>query len=129
MDTTAFGILVGLTACILYALIRAVRQRSFDIGTTILCFLAGFSLPGGTALIAAGVRGVPSSLPSSWREYVAVAGIAAIGLGIHFLIQACRAVWPKPALPGAPNQIDSQGTEGRGILNSEKATIDQMDKS
>lgn len=124
MDATAFGILLGLGACSLYSLIRIVRQKSFDIrdiGTTMLCFLAGFTLPAGATLISAGVRGTPSSLPSSWREYVAVAGVAAIGLAIQYLIEACRAVWPKPASDSIPaadsTQENGQARETPAVSN------------
>jgi hypothetical protein len=97
MDTTALGIGLGLLACTAYTLVRAVRQRTFDLGATLLSFLAGFSVPGGTALIIAAFRGDPATLPSSWREYVAAAGVAAILLGLHYLAQAFRLVWPPRA--------------------------------
>ncbi len=115
MDVTALGIFFGLVACVGYTLIRLVRQRSFelgDIGTIMLCFLAGFSVPVGVKLIAASVSGAPASLPNSWREYVAVAGVAAIGLAIQYLTQVCRAAWSKPASLKAASQNDSGQSPG-----------------
>jgi drug/metabolite transporter (DMT)-like permease len=97
MDTTATGIAAGILATLAYTVIRATRQRSFEIGATILMFLAGFSVPGGVKLLLAAWSGNQSALPSSWREHVAVAGIAVIGLAAHFLIQSFRNVWPKRA--------------------------------
>jgi hypothetical protein len=60
-------------------------------------FLAGFAVPGGAHLIIAALSGNPSTLPSNWREYVAVAGIAAIGLSLHQIVKSLRNVWPKRA--------------------------------
>lgn len=97
MDPTAIGIVVGVVATLAYTLIRAFRQKTFDVGATILIFLGGFSLPGGTQLILAGWSGSISNLPSSWREYVVVAGIATIGLSAHFMIQSFKNVVPKNA--------------------------------
>jgi hypothetical protein len=115
MDITSLGIVLGLAASALYTLIRAIRQRSFDIGVTILCFLAGFSFPPGGALIAAGLRGEVSALPGSWREYVAVAGVAGIGLASQYLIVSCRGVWAKPASAGAINEGESSEQQGTGV--------------
>jgi len=97
MDITATGIAGGILAAVVYTLVRGIRQRSFEIGAMILMFLAGFSIPGGAKLIYSAWSGNQNALPSSWREYVAVAGIAVIGLAAHFLIQSFRNVWPKRA--------------------------------
>ena len=97
MDFTRLGILLGLVAALIYAVIRGFRQASFDLGVTILMFLAGFAVPGGGQLIYAGYTGNVSGLPSSWPEYVVVAGIAVIGLSIHYLIQSFRNVWARRA--------------------------------
>jgi hypothetical protein len=97
MDITATGIAGGILATAAYTLIRVIRQRSFEIGSTILMFLAGFSIPSGAKLIYSAWSGNQNALPSSWREHVAVAGIAVIGLAAHFLIQSFRNVWPKRA--------------------------------
>lgn len=106
MDITAIGIFLGLTACVSYALLRALRQRTFEVSATILAFLAGFAVPGGMSLIAAGVQGEPAALPTSWREYVAVAGIVAIGLAVQFLVQSFRAVWARKAAPDtSPSEV------------------------
>lgn len=95
MDTTSIGIAVGLIICVFYAGLVALRQRNFDLGNTALIFLAGFSIPGGFSLIAAAISGNSGDLPSSWREYVAVAGIAAIGLSIHHVCVALKGSWQK----------------------------------
>jgi hypothetical protein len=60
-----------------------------------LMFLAGFAVPGGGHLITAALSGNPSNLPNTWREYVAVAGIAAIGLSGHQIVQSFRYTWLK----------------------------------
>ena len=95
LDSTALGIVAGLFATATYCFIRAWRQRSFSIRTTMLMFLAGFAVPGGAHLITAALSGNPSNLPNTWREYVAVAGIAAIGLSGHQIVQSFRYAWVK----------------------------------
>jgi chromate transport protein ChrA len=97
MDTTAIGICVGLLGVFCYASVKAMRQRSFDLNATILVFLALFSLPGGVHIITAALTGNYSDLPTSWREHVAVAGIAIIGLAIHFVFGIFRSAWPQQA--------------------------------
>jgi hypothetical protein len=89
-----------------------VRQKSFDIQAALLIFLAGFTLPGGAQLITAAFTGKPDTLPSSWREYVAVAGIAAIGLSGQYIIQSFRNVWPKRAATSTTNKESSEAGSG-----------------
>lgn len=93
MDATTIGIALGLTLSTFYAGMRAYAKQSFELNHTILIFLAAFSVPGGIALIAAGIVGNANSLPSSWREHVAVAGIVAIGLAIHYVFTTFRDCW------------------------------------
>jgi len=109
MDATATGIAAGVLATFAYSIIRALRQKSFEIGATMLMFLAGFSIPGGVTLLRAAWSGNQGALPSSWREHGAAAGIAVIGLAAHFLIQSFRNVWPKRAT--AVNPIDEPSEE------------------
>lgn len=93
MDTTTVGIALGILMSALYAVIRAYARQPFELNHTVLIFLATFSVPGGVALIAAGFVGNASSLPSSWREHVTVAGIVAIGLAVHYIFTAFRDCW------------------------------------
>jgi phosphatidylserine synthase len=109
MDITALGIVAGILATAVYTLTRALRQKSFDIGATITAFLAGFSIPTGAQLIRVALSGDLRVLPSSWREYVAAAGIVAIGLSMHFLAQSLRNAWAKQATIAPPNK--QQGSE------------------
>lgn len=113
MDTTAIGIAAGLLITVAYTLIRVLRQKSFDIGTTMLVFLGGFAIPGGTHLIRAALSGNPNTLPTAWREYVAVAGIAAIGLSANFIFKEFRNAWPKQetATPTSEHQGEAAPTD------------------
>lgn len=95
MDATSIGIGIGLVICVIHAAVVALRQKTFNLGSSALIFLAGFSIPGGIYLIAAAISGRSSDLPSSWREYVAVAGIAAIGLAAHHICSALKNAWPE----------------------------------
>lgn len=93
MDATTIGIALGTALSALYALTRAYAKQTFELNHTVLIFLAAFSVPGGIALIGAGFVGSASSLPSSWREHVTVAGIVAIGLAVHYIFTAFRDCW------------------------------------
>lgn len=104
VDTTGVGIALGLVASFAYAVIRALRQRTFDLGITVLVFLAAFTLPGGTLLIAAGLSGNSNALPLSWREHVAVAGIVVIALTAHFLFRSTHSAWSGTSAERQTNQ-------------------------
>lgn len=93
MDSTAIGIGIGLLASFGYVLLRAYAKLPFDLGQTVLVFLSCFALPGGIGLINAGFVGNAAELPSSWREHVSVAGIVAIGLAVHYVVNAFRNCW------------------------------------
>lgn len=90
-DSTAVGIGAGLLCAIVYALLRAWRQKSFDLPTTVTVFLAAFALPPAALLIRAAFLGTHTALPSNWREHLAIAGIVAIGLALPYLISTFRA--------------------------------------
>ena len=100
MDATSFGIILGAVAGVIFAVKHAVKRASFDAGVTFLVFLAGFSIPVGIELIVAGFRGDLLALPSSWREYISVAGIISIGFGADYLIKACFSGWVRESTTG-----------------------------
>jgi drug/metabolite transporter (DMT)-like permease len=109
MDTTSFGIAAGVVASLAYACIGFVYKKTFDLNHTVLIFLAAFSLPGGIGLIVAGFKGNSVDLPSSWREYVVVAGIVAIGLAIHYIFDAFRGCLQ---LTNKPAEVNAKKDEG-----------------
>lgn len=114
MDSTAIGIGLGLLASVGYVLLRAYAKLPFDLGQTVLVFLSCFAVPGGIGLISAGFVGKAAELPSSWREHVSVAGIVAIGLAVHYVVNAFRSCWltrqkdPKPSTGSPDAQSPSQ---------------------
>lgn len=110
MDATSVGIALGLVFSSAYALLRMWAKLGFELGQTVLIFLAAFSVPGGVALIGAGLIGNPAELPSSWREYVSVAGIVAIGLAVHHVAIAFSASWQAGAA-GSFSSMTSRGTK------------------
>ncbi len=112
-DTTAIGIVAGLLATGSYSLIRALRQKSFDMVTTMLMFLAGFAVPSGAHLIIAALSGNPNTLPNNWREYVAVSGVAGISLSLYQIVKSFRSVWSKRATMStvAPNSCEAVPVE------------------
>jgi hypothetical protein len=97
MDAVAIGVVLGLLGTTAYAVIRALRQRSFDLGGMVLTFVGLFSLPGAVVLIRAGFTGNLADLPDLWREHIVVAGVVVIGLTMQFLAVSFLDVWSKKA--------------------------------
>lgn len=112
MDSTSIGIASGVLVTFAYAVVRAIRQKSFDIGSTLLVFLATFCIPAGGQLIYAAWTGDTNSLSSAWREYVAVAGVAAMGLSLEFLVRSMRGAIIRQAV--SESGIQSEKSESIG---------------
>ena len=93
IDLSATGIAIGVVGALVYTALCTLRRKSFDVGQTILVFLALFSLPSGVALIRAGILGESAALPGTWREHVAVAGIAIIGLALQHIVAVFRSAF------------------------------------
>lgn len=107
VDSIASGIGLGVLVVLLYTLGKVCRDKSFDLAdlpSILLVFLAVFSVPSGVALIAAGLSGRPEDLPTSWRQYVALAGIVILGFALRYLWQAGQAVWPRKATPATDQE-------------------------
>jgi hypothetical protein len=81
------------------------------------CYIYVESVPGGVTLIAAGVSGRSEDLPTSWMQYVALAGIVTLGFALRFLWQAGQSVWPRKATPATDEEesnLTSSTTGGAG---------------
>jgi len=114
MDATTFGIAIGLAVAAIYVVVRLLRQRTFDTTASAVAFLAGFSVPSGASLIAAAWTGRIDVLSDTWREYLAAAGVIAIGLATQYIIESMRAVWARPAQAQA-----SEHATGEAAVESE----------
>jgi hypothetical protein len=91
MDNTALGIIAGLSFTAAYEGLRLYKRRPFDLSVTGLIFLASVTLPGGWQMIKAAVLGDLASVPTStWREYVAAAGVIAIGMCVSYIGKSFR---------------------------------------
>jgi ABC-type arginine transport system permease subunit len=111
LDSTTVGIALGLLGATAYTVVRSWRHKSFDLAATVTVFLAAFALPTATVLIRAAFLGRQQALPSNWREHVAIAGIVAIGLGLHYLITTFRAAFstvPKPGPTPSTTELQSK---------------------
>lgn len=96
-DSTALGIGLSILGCILFAALEFYKNKDFEIGNIALVFLAIFAISAGVELIYAALKGDPNNLPSSWREYLGVAGMVGIGLSLNFVITAVKKVLTDPA--------------------------------
>jgi hypothetical protein len=95
MDTTTIGIIAGLFCAGVDVGLHLYLKKGPDMQCVILVFLAAFSIPSGLGLIMAGCHGKVESLPSNWREYVAVSGIVAIWLSGKYILNRVRACLQK----------------------------------
>lgn len=98
MDITATGIAIGICGVVIFAVIQLIRQRTFDVINSVLVFLALFTIPLGVDLLRAAFIGDEKNLPTSWREYLAVAAAVGIGLAFSYIVRAFKSVWRKPIL-------------------------------
>jgi drug/metabolite transporter (DMT)-like permease len=104
MDVTGIGIVAGLVTAGAYSAMALLRRRRFELEITIVVFLSGVGVVVGGVLILVALSGDPAKLPSSWRDYVAVAGIVAIGISLRYVVQSLRAVSAHRAVVSASNE-------------------------
>lgn len=90
LDQVSLGIVAGILACAIPGVIRVMRHGKFETGKSVLEFFAGFAIPAGVALISAGIVGKVESLPTHWREHIAVAGVVVFGLSLIHIINSCK---------------------------------------
>ncbi|MFY0678689.1 MAG: hypothetical protein JXR18_15540 [Neptuniibacter sp.] len=77
-------------------MLEFIKKKGFDISNIALIFLAIFAISSGVELINAALIGDPNNLPSSWREYIGVAGMVGIGLSLNYVITAVKKVFSIP---------------------------------
>jgi hypothetical protein len=70
--------------------------------------LAIFAILAGIELILAAIQGDPNNLPSTWREYLAVAGMVGIGLSLNFVVQALKKVLSIPIKASVVEQDENE---------------------
>jgi len=105
LDATAIGICLSIIGCFLFAALEFYKKQDFDISNIALVFLAIFAISAGGELIYAALKGDPKDLPSSWREYLGVAGMVGIGLSINYVRLAILKVWNSPQSIKKSSQI------------------------
>ncbi|MFY0678400.1 MAG: hypothetical protein JXR18_14075 [Neptuniibacter sp.] len=105
-DSTALGITISIFGCIAFALLEFIKKKDFDISNIALIFLAIFAISSGVELINAALIGDPNNLPSSWREYIGVAGMVGIGLSLNYVITAVKKVFSIPEEFEKQNKIN-----------------------
>ncbi len=91
-DGTALGILIGVVFSFAFACLEFYKRKDFKVNNVALVFLAVYAISSGFELIIAALHGDPSNLPSSWREYIGVAGMVGIGLSLNYVINAVKEV-------------------------------------
>jgi drug/metabolite transporter (DMT)-like permease len=102
-DVTGVGIALGLAGAAIYSVIAARRHKRFKTSATVTVFLGVFALPVGVVLINAALQGDSTQLPSSWREYVTIAGVVGIGIAAEGTWRAFR---DAAARPGTLSESD-----------------------
>ena len=96
LDSTAIGIALSIVGCFLFACLEFHKRKEFEISHIVLVFLAIFAISGGVEMIYTALVGDAENLPTSWREYLSVAGMAGIGLSLNYVISAVKKVLAIP---------------------------------
>ena len=86
-DSTAIAIIAALIGTVGFLLLEFYRRKEVDVANCVVIFLAFYAVFGGFDLIAAAVDGDPDNLPKTWREYLGVSGVVAIGLSLQHIIK------------------------------------------
>lgn len=97
MDSTGWGIIIGLIGFAALAALSLRRQRKIDPFTLATLILGLFSMPIACASIKAAIVNDPAELPSKWREYVAVAAALTIWLTAKKMYDALVGLLSPPA--------------------------------
>ncbi|PKG77083.1 hypothetical protein CXF80_01390 [Shewanella sp. Actino-trap-3] len=105
LDSTAIGITISIVGCVLFASLEFYKRKEFEISHIVLVFLAIFAILGGVEMIYAALVGDSKNLPSSWREYLGVAGMAGIGLSLNYVISAVKKVMAIPTPSKKSKQV------------------------
>lgn len=98
MDLTGLGILVGVCVALPHAVLRMKKTSDFDPMGAGTLFLGAAGIPLGFGCILAAWSGNPQDLPSLWREYIAAAGVIAVGLTINKVISEYRSLFASPGI-------------------------------
>ncbi|WP_421333206.1 hypothetical protein [Aeromonas sp. 603607] len=108
-DGTAFGILVSVCFSFAFACLEFYKRRDFKVNNVALVFLAVYAISSGGELILAALHGDPNNLPSSWREYIGVAGMVGIGLSLNYVINAVKEVLASRPASNSDNATRDEG--------------------
>lgn len=95
LDHTGIGIVCGVVTAILYAVVEHWRKKDFQVINCVVMFLAVFGVIASVVLIQAALQGDPNKLPSSWREYLAVAGVVSLALASQHIVKKLRELFDK----------------------------------
>lgn len=96
LDTIALGIILCLLASVIFGSLEIYHHRRIEIGNIILICFAMFAIIGGYDLIMAAFHGNAENLPPKWREYLAVSGIAGIGVSLNLILGKVLPLFSKP---------------------------------
>lgn len=116
MDTTAWGIAAGAVGTAAFAVLKAFRHKTFDLENSVVVFLGLFALLTGAELLKVALLGEEADLPHTWRQYLAVAAIVAIGLSANYLTRAFRSVLQRTVVAAS----EDESLSGEGPRESEK---------
>ena len=89
-DATQYAIIAGLVVAAAFAFFSFYRHKTCNLTPLAVVFLAAFSVPAGAELIRVALSGDQTNLPHWWREYVAVAGVIAIGVALTHIFDAFK---------------------------------------
>ncbi|ELV8725705.1 hypothetical protein KW460_10095 [Vibrio fluvialis] len=110
VDITGIGIIAGIAGAGIYALIELIRHKDLEVINSAVVCLTIFAMVAGGNLIAVAMAGDPQDLPTTWREYITVAGVVGIGLSIQQIINVIKKLF-SPKVGAAKPAIDSSANK------------------
>ena len=107
-DITGIGIIAGIAGSSIYASIELIRHKDLEVINSAVVCLTIFAMVAGGNLISVAMDGNPQDLPTSWREYITVAGVVGIGLSIQQIINVIKKLFsPKAGAARPANNLST----------------------
>lgn len=101
-DITGIGIIAGIAGAAIYAVIELFRYKDLEVINSAVVCLTIFAMIAGGNLISVAMNGDIENLPTTWREYITVAGVVGIGLSIQQIINVIKKLFAPKASAAKP---------------------------
>ncbi|MEH6555899.1 hypothetical protein [Pseudoalteromonas tetraodonis] len=109
-DITGIAIIAGIVGAAVYAAVELIRHRDLEVINSAVVCLTIIAMVAGGNLISVAMDGDPENLPTTWREYITVAGVVGIGLSMQQMINVIKKLFSQKAGAAKP-ALDSEANK------------------